>query len=380
MSKIVSISDFREEGSLLLSPTLWDETLFVRRSNRKIRCITRCLSVHVIKAIIPQSSPHMSYQMDLSNLPEYLYQRRVYDGMRLPSGIARPAYDSALAYKPRPDDLFVVSFPKSGTTWVQYIVCLIYSEGVPPDGPIMFGATPFLEFVGGEGVLEYEKPIPIKSHLPITHLPFHPVAKYIYVCRNPKDTLVSYYFHIKTETGCPEYVSMTMETFFREFMEGKADWNDYYDHVIGFYQHRHDANVLFLTYEEMKADLRSAVMEIANFMGPEYGKKLHQDKDLLDKIVQEASFRSMKEHINKSLQAAMDGKVRIPAKMRSLMEELKRVPTLQGFADFDFARKGVVGDHVNHLTAEQEEEVNRVSRERLASCPDLLHLWYEQLK
>ncbi|GBN75278.1 hypothetical protein AVEN_27672-1 [Araneus ventricosus] len=39
------------------------------------------------------------------------------------------AFKSAMANNPRPDNLFFVTFPKCGKTWVQNIVVFIFSEG-----------------------------------------------------------------------------------------------------------------------------------------------------------------------------------------------------------------------------------------------------------
>lgn len=59
------------------------------------------------------------------------------------------AFKSALNYKPRPDDLFIVTYPKCGTTWTQNIVGIIYREGKPFTSALEFlSNTPFLEMAG----------------------------------------------------------------------------------------------------------------------------------------------------------------------------------------------------------------------------------------
>jgi len=49
----------------------------------------------------------------------------LHDGFRMPMGFPVAAFDSAQRYKPRPGDAFVSTYPKSGTTWMQYIVYLL---------------------------------------------------------------------------------------------------------------------------------------------------------------------------------------------------------------------------------------------------------------
>ena len=80
---------------------------------------------------------------------------------------AQKNLNPAINYEPRVGDLIIASFPKTGTTWMQYIASLIFNSGEPPKGPIMFGTTPFLELVGSDGVLEYMRPVPIKTHLTV---------------------------------------------------------------------------------------------------------------------------------------------------------------------------------------------------------------------
>ena len=41
----------------------------------------------------------------------------------------------------------------------------------------------------------------------------------------------------------------------------------YYEHLLSWWKHRNDPNVLFLFFEEMKQDLESVVKVVASFMG-----------------------------------------------------------------------------------------------------------------
>ncbi|XP_031466651.1 amine sulfotransferase-like [Phasianus colchicus] len=61
----------------------------------------------------------------------------------------------------------------------------------------------------------------------------------------------------------------------------------WFDHVSGWYSHAKEFNILFLTYEEMKKDLRSTVLKICNFIG----KKLSEEE--IESVVRQATFENM---------------------------------------------------------------------------------------
>ena len=120
-----------------------------------------------------------------------------------------------------------------------------------------------------------------------THQPFHAIpkgtcdasrCKYIYVARNPRDVVVSYYnFDCKMAplTG----YSGPFEFFADMFIKGAGEertfdifhdvvlcqcvnvcvlclfsvyWGSWAEHVVGWWNHRDDNNVLFLKYEDLK--------------------------------------------------------------------------------------------------------------------------------
>ncbi|KAL3194026.1 hypothetical protein MRX96_001936 [Rhipicephalus microplus] len=57
---------------------------------------------------------------------------REQDGLYISCIFQEPVIKEGLAYKPKPGDVFIVSYPKCGTTWMQHIVYAIYNDGIPP--------------------------------------------------------------------------------------------------------------------------------------------------------------------------------------------------------------------------------------------------------
>ncbi|KAL1457326.1 hypothetical protein MTO96_006251 [Rhipicephalus appendiculatus] len=227
------------------------------------------------------------------------------DGFYLSKAFPVECVRSALRYQAQPGDLFIVSYPKCGTTWMQHIVYNIINDYPPPKNILLaWIEMPFLEFQGAESVQGMKKPGPIKTHMPFRFQPYSKDAKYIYVARNPYDCCVSYFYHTK---HFPDYKFQdgTFDQFFEMFLEGKVDFGDYFDHLLSWHEHREDPNVLFVTYEQLKNDVRTSVLKIADFIGEVYGRKLRDDFCRLESLLTNVSAKCMKECVNESMQTSM---------------------------------------------------------------------------
>ena len=106
----------------------------------------------------------------------------------------------------------------------------------------------------------------IKSHLPLSLLPSDLVtkAKVVYVVRNPKDVLVSYYHHHKLITG-HGYVG-DLPSFAQRFMRNEIMQGPFFPHVQEAWAIKDHPNVLFIFYEDMKKDLRSVIARVSKFL------------------------------------------------------------------------------------------------------------------
>ncbi|XP_076334989.1 sulfotransferase ssu-1-like [Tachypleus tridentatus] len=130
---------------------------------------------------------------------------------------------SAISYKARPEDIFIVTYPKCGTTWMQYTVWEIINEGAPLPSfrDMNMKYTPFLELTGGEVVETMKPPRLLKVHLPYHLTPHHPDAKYILVARNPFDCCVSFYHHTKKIKNHYHFEDGTFNDFSNASFEGR---------------------------------------------------------------------------------------------------------------------------------------------------------------
>ncbi|KAH7972483.1 hypothetical protein HPB52_012503 [Rhipicephalus sanguineus] len=201
---------------------------------------------------------------------------------------------SAMRYKPRRGDVVLVTYPKCGTNWTQFIIWNILNNAETLADPAEFNLMcPFIELTGAGAANNPKRRGGITTHLPMRA--FQPVewAKYIYVARNPYDCAVSYYHFSKGLTP-KTFTDVSFERFLSLFTSGKAIYGDYFDHLLPWYERRDDANILFITYEQLKADTRGEVLKIADFLGEHYGAALREDESLLQRVITACSLENMK--------------------------------------------------------------------------------------
>ncbi|XP_048449524.1 amine sulfotransferase-like isoform X1 [Rhincodon typus] len=122
-----------------------------------------------------------------------------------------------------PDIPLIVSYPKSGTNWVQQMTSLILANGNIDSvkDKILKHRAPWIEFVPFKpGYVDYQ--------LLTTHLNYQMVPssaknrkrKIIYVARNPKDVIVSFYHY----HNCHQYLKTPKDfsDFLEQFVEGNG--------------------------------------------------------------------------------------------------------------------------------------------------------------
>ncbi|CAF3339875.1 unnamed protein product [Rotaria socialis] len=220
---------------------------------------------------------------------------QVVDGILVSTNCDAATLRSALNYQAQEGDIFLVVYPKSGTTWMQIILYTLMNNGEAFDDNMTeyFARTPFLELVGETGLKHMHRPCAIKTHLPLNRVPHHENAKYICVVRNPKDVCVSYYhFLLGFINEAPTQTSF--DAFFEAFINGNVHFGDYFEHLHSVWQHRENPNVFLTSYEEMKRDLPGVIRRVAQFMNIEL------TDHLLERIATYSSFNYMKERFQKA--------------------------------------------------------------------------------
>lgn len=211
----------------------------------------------------------------------------------MPLGFPPAAVESALTFQPQRGDIFVASYPKSGTTWLQYIVYLLIRRQPIAPHESLTDCFPHLEEVGSAAVETCASPRLIKTHLLREVAPFSPAARYLVIVRNPFDCAVSFFHHTRGFPKHYDFAHGTFEDFFDCFIAGEVDFADYFDHLLSWLAVTERENVLLLTYESLKRAQRETIRRVAAFLGELATASVAAASDL-DWLIEEASIESMR--------------------------------------------------------------------------------------
>ena len=209
------------------------------------------------------------------------------------------------------------------------------------DGKKISDAVPWIESgTHGTSVTaeDLTPPRAFKSHMPYERmacgLPHSTPCKYVYVARNPKDLATSFYHHYRAY-----HVSgMEWKEFLEYFLVGKVGFGDYFDHVLSWWAHKDDDNVLFIMFEDMKRDPVTSIKRIATFLG--YG---NLSQDVLESIIEKTSFDKMQDNdtVNYSWRVYRDPQA------------------------LPFMRKGTIGDWKTQFSVEDSHRLDKLYQDRL---------------
>ncbi|XP_070561101.1 sulfotransferase 1B1-like [Ptychodera flava] len=306
----------------------------------------------------------------------------VYDGVTLGGYVNRRVVEYPGIVNCHEDDVFVVSYPKAGTTWALEMISLVMN-GCDVDAnqsaiqqvrhPMIETSLDFLgwakyialflckvsyympkfikklgfpdvaeeEFNAGQGIEQIERvarPRLLKSHLPYQFFPTQALekkCKIIYIVRNPKDTAVSYYYHYRLF-----HFVAPWNDFYNLFINDNVSYGSWFDHVLGWWKHKDESNILYLKYEDMKKNFKKAIQSVASFLD-----KTVSDEEVI-KIMDFCKLQKMKENAAVNMERFTHG---FGSKKTD-----------------NFIRKGIIGDWENHFTVAQNVNFEKLYEERMA--------------
>jgi hypothetical protein len=219
-------------------------------------------------------------------------------GVSGPPRVSSPEiFERASAYQPRPEDVFVTTQMRCGTTWMQQIVYEVVCGG---QGDLsdtghghLYAVSPWIDAANSVSMerapLVGDRPSRIiKSHLPVAISPYNEAARFIYVTRHPVACFASIVDYYRTLLG-PVMPPLPVLTDW--YCSDRMYWSPWPDHVAGWWDWSASRpNVLFVHFEEMKRDLGGTIARVATFLGRPLSTDEHQ------RVVAKCTFEYMRDH------------------------------------------------------------------------------------
>ncbi|KAH6886262.1 P-loop containing nucleoside triphosphate hydrolase protein [Thelonectria olida] len=265
---------------------------------------------------------HAEVPKDL-RIGDFGYKYRMVDGKAMPPYITPKRYELSRNIQTRGSDICFVSYPKSGSTWLSYIIVLLTgSEGTTLRNSLHWVESSWTYPRSREELENAPAPRIFKSHMPYSMglggVPARNPCKYIYIARNPKD-----------------WEKLVWDHRLQMFLDVKAQRDDWFDHVLSWWEHKDAENVLFLAFEELKRNTESQLRRIAEFLDIE----LSPEK--LEEIRSKIGFSQMQ---------------------KTQFSALKDVKEFN-----KFFRKGEIGSWKEYFTVAQSERFDQVFKERVGA-------------
>lgn len=246
-------------------------------------------------------------------------------------------------FEPRESDIWVATYPRSGTTWSQYLLVLLH-HGVDVEFEHIHDVSPWFERSMAIGSLRAQdlnalpSPRIFKTHLPASWVPER--GRVLHVHRDGKDVARSYYALYCKYLG----YQGSFSAFFERFLTGDLQYRSWFDFERGWEQRKQERNVLSVAYESMRAEPQVLIEQISTFMG------LSRSRQEIEEVAKATDISAMK-----AIESKFDHAVLV------LREK--------GVESSSFIRDGKVGAGAKELSVEQERAYQAALAKAQASVP-----------
>jgi len=226
------------------------------------------------------------------------------------------------------DDLYLVSFPKSGNTWLSFLMANIHLKmsGISREVNF-FNIHDFIPDIHSSRNLKRDI-LPFPGHRVIkSHSVFNPFyRKVIYLVRDPRDVMVSYYWFLKNLGS----FNGSLSEMIRSPLLGIRAWCK---HVQGWVEKSPaSVSIDFVRYEDLKSDPSEVLRRLYKLLGYTI------PNDILMESIELSSFENMKK-----------------------LEEFYNYGEDVRFADFQFMRKGKAGAYKTELSKGDISFINQTA-------------------
>ena len=234
----------------------------------------------------------------------------------------------------KPNDIFIVGFPKSGNTWMQSLIAGI-QYGIDAEYlPDKLAQEIVPDVHARKFYKRFSNQVFFKSH----HLPRKQYQKVIYLVRDGRDAMVSYN-HFNKKLG----FKFSIEDMVKD---GKGVipclWHE---HIQKWLKNPYNAEIITIKYEDLLTNPLPELRKICVFAN------IERSDELLNKVIAGNHIEKMRQRVKET--GGMGHKA------------------WNGDKGVDFFRKGKSGSYRNEMDSELLKYFNNISKN------ELLHYGYE---
>ncbi|KAI4282981.1 MAG: hypothetical protein L6R38_002507 [Xanthoria sp. 2 TBL-2021] len=272
-------------------------------------------------------------------ISEHGYKHRLVDGVVMPPYITPSRYHLSRTLCTKPTDVCFVSYPKSGSTWLSYILVLLTSPSTDLDshsrGDTLRNSLHWVESSWTYPRSREDLDIP-----PFQRGPGHggrsadlQVAYAVFDGAGRRSGRAG----VQSGKSWSGFFKPDWELWLNMFCGGEVQRGDWFEHALSWWraslEQNGQGNILFLTFEDLKRDTAGQIKRIAEFL------KVEVTKERLECVIKKIGFEEMQ---------------------KTSFSGLKDVKEFN-----EFFRKGEIGSWKDQFTVRQAEEFDKFYAKRM---------------
>ena len=186
------------------------------------------------------------------------------------SALKRKALSQIGVWKPagpnltiRSTDTFIVSYPKSGNTWVRFLIGYLLKKQML-DFLTIEKTIPGLFQNSDSELQKIKSPRFIKSHF----MSANKYPKVLYIIRDPRDVAISFYYWRMRHNSEFSKSGTTLQEYLEQFVVQEVAYRNWDEHVNFWLDEAKNMNDNFklIRYEDLKQNCFTTVSEMVSFL------------------------------------------------------------------------------------------------------------------
>ncbi len=196
--------------------------------------------------------------------------------------IGRPA---GVRFVPSSDDIMLCSYPRSGNTWLRFMIANLTNPGIGVSFSNIEKRVPDIYVSSTRSINSVSSPRFIKSHQPFNGA----YRKVVYLVRHPVATAVSYRRFLRK--GGNVQGEVAPQIFLRSFFDGPGpiqEFGSWTDNVTSWLHAPENSALLLIRYEDLRQAPDKQLRRLVDFCG------LHASSREIDRAIVRSSPAEMR--------------------------------------------------------------------------------------